>query len=202
MSRPLVQQSLTCAQERLLERHRRGLLCMAVQLARRNGVEPTEIMLTIADRKGRVGRALSAALPRASIGPVVLPSRAAELEEWFERLARHGPVWDFTRGDAGIAIIVIDHEDHMAVCRMSNATRWPAESPIPPTRGNRPITLGERPWIAIRSAYLAHGALRRQRLIAYPLAQKGRNRTAPPGCGSQNFLRWYFCLEIARMGPR
>lgn len=115
--RPTVQHRLTDAQARLLERHEQGLRRLASTLAMRNGLDLTEIMFTIADRKGRIGRALSAALP-TSIGPVVLPGRAAELSAWVARFAVHGPVWDFTDGKKGIAVIVIDQHDNMAVVRL------------------------------------------------------------------------------------
>jgi hypothetical protein len=75
-------------------------------------------MFTLADRKGRIGNALSAALPSSAIGPVVLPGRAAELSGWVERLAMHGAVWDFRDGSIGIPVIVIDADDVMAVVRL------------------------------------------------------------------------------------
>jgi hypothetical protein len=115
--RAVVQHHLTAAQARLLERHERGLRRLASTLSARNGVKVVEIMLTLADRKGRIGRALSAALP-TSIGPVVLPGRAAELGAWVARLAVHGPVWHFTEGTNGIPVIVIDQHDVMAVVRL------------------------------------------------------------------------------------
>lgn len=119
-SRPTVQHRLTDTQACLLERHERGLRRLAATLAQRNGMRSADIMFTLADRKGRIGRALSAALSMASIasiGPIVLPGRAAELAAWVERLAVHGPVWDFTDGSPGIPVIVIDANDTMAVVR-------------------------------------------------------------------------------------
>lgn len=115
--RPVVH-ALTLAQARLLERHRQGLLRLAAELAQRSGMETGDIVFTVADRQGRIGRALSAALPAASIGPVVLPGRAAELSAWVERLAVHGPVWDLTGGASGIALVVIDADDVIAVVRV------------------------------------------------------------------------------------
>lgn len=117
-SRAVVQHHLTAAQARLLERHERGLRRLAGELAARRNMDVAEIMFTIADRNGRIGRALSAALP-TSIGPVVLPGRAAELDAWVERLAVRGPVWDFTAGADGIPVIVIDERDSIAVVRLA-----------------------------------------------------------------------------------
>ncbi len=117
--RPVVQHELTVGQRHLLKRHERGLLRLAVELAARNGLEATEVMFVLADRKGRLGRALSTALATASIGPVVLPGRAFEREAWVEGLAVHGPVWDFTDGSAGIPVLVVDEHDAMAVVRLA-----------------------------------------------------------------------------------
>lgn len=114
-SRPTVQHAPTAAQTRLLERHERGLRRLAGELAARNGMQAYEVMFVVADRQGRIGRALSAALPKASIGPVVLPGRAGELEAWVERLALHGPVWDLLEGSTGIPVVVVDEHDAMAV---------------------------------------------------------------------------------------
>lgn len=116
--RPTVQRGLTDGQARLLERHRLGLRRLAAELARRSGLELTDIMVTLANRKGRIGRALSVAVPSPAIGPVVLPGRAAELDAWVQRLALHGPVWDFTGGSIGFPVIVIDADDAMAVVRL------------------------------------------------------------------------------------
>jgi len=113
-----VQHGLTGRQAQLLERHNGGLLRAASVLAAKNGMAPADIMFTLADRGGRIGRALGAALPIASIGPVVLPGRAAELTGWVERLAVHGPVWDLQDGSTGIPVIVIDERDAMAVVRL------------------------------------------------------------------------------------
>jgi len=121
-SGPVVQHGLTTGQTALLERHRTGLLRLASELARRNGLNSGDIMFTIADRNGRIGGALSAALPGPAIGPVVLPGRAAELDAWVQRLALHGPVWDFTGGSTGIPVIVIDADDVMAVVRLAEGS--------------------------------------------------------------------------------
>lgn len=123
MENRLVLHRLTDAQTLLLERHRRGLERVAVHLAARNRMRQNDLMFTVADRKGRIGQALKAALPAASIGPVVLPARAAELSAWLERLALHGPVLDLTGGgSSGIPVIVIDENDAMALCRISVAS--------------------------------------------------------------------------------
>jgi hypothetical protein len=119
---PFVRHGLTTGQTALLDRHRRGLLRLASELATRNGLNSHDIMFTIADRNGRTGRALSAALPGLAIGPVVLPGRAVELDAWVKRLALHGPVWDFTRGSIGIPAIVIDADDAMAVVRLGEGS--------------------------------------------------------------------------------
>jgi len=128
---PVVQPGLTRGQTGLLDRHRTGLLRLASELARRNGLNSGDIMFTIADRNGRIGHALSAALPGTAIGPVVLPGRAVELDAWVERLALHGPVWDFSGGSTGIPVVVIDADDVMAVVRLverSAATEHPFSS--------------------------------------------------------------------------
>ena len=117
-ARPAVQHRLTDAQAGLLERHKGGLLRAASMLAARNSMAPTDIMFVLADCKGRIGRALAAAIPSASIGPVLLPGRAAELDAWVERLAQHGPVWDLRSASLGIPVIVIDAHDAMAVVRL------------------------------------------------------------------------------------
>ena len=75
-----MQHVLTAAQARLLERNKNGLLRAASALSAKTGMAPTAIMFTLADRKGRIGRALSAAVPIPAIGPVVLPGRAVELD--------------------------------------------------------------------------------------------------------------------------
>lgn len=117
-STPVVQHLLTAAQAQLLERHKNGLLRAASTLSAKNGMAPTDIMFTLADRTGRLGRALGAAVPVSAIGPVVLPGRAPELATWVERLAVHGPVWDLTQGSSGILVLVIDKHDAMAVVRV------------------------------------------------------------------------------------
>ena len=118
VSRPTVQHRLTAAQACLVERHERGLRRLADTLAAKNCVRSMDLMFVLADPAGRIGGALRAALPTASIGPVVLPGRAAELSEWVARLAIHGPVWDFSAASAGIPVIVVDADDSMAVARL------------------------------------------------------------------------------------
>ena len=112
-SRSVVPNGLTAGQVRLLERHGRGLRRLADTLAAKNALAPMDIMFVVADAAGRIGAALRAALPVASVGPVVLPGRAAELHAWVERFAAHGPVWD--QSGAGIPVVVIDEHDAMAV---------------------------------------------------------------------------------------
>jgi len=116
--RPLVQHELTAAQARLLERHERGLRRLADTLAAKNGMRPADIMFVIADRRGLIGKALSAALSTPAIGAVVLPGRAVELAAWVECLAMHGPVWELRRSLSGMPTIVIDSNDVMAVVRL------------------------------------------------------------------------------------
>ncbi len=118
MSGPVVRYALTEAQAQLLERHERGLRRLASELARRSAVEPVDIMFTIADRRGLIGKALSAALSTPAIGPVVLPGRAVELAAWVGRFALHGPVWHFLGATTGIPVVVIDEHDVMAVVRL------------------------------------------------------------------------------------
>ena len=120
-TRPTLQHALTDAQAQLLDRHKTGLLRAASSLAGKNGLHPHDVMFVLADRSGRIGRALSAAVPIASIGPVVLPGRADALEDWVQRLAMHGPVWDLTHGSLGIPVVLIDQHDAMAVCMVSAA---------------------------------------------------------------------------------
>lgn len=113
-----VQHGLTGRQAQLLERHNGGLLRAASVLAAKNDMAAADIMFVMAERRGRIGGALGAALPLAAIGPVVLPGRAAELQAWIQRLAVHGPIWDCTGANEGIAIILIDQHDAMALCRL------------------------------------------------------------------------------------
>ena len=83
-------------------------------------------MFVVADARGRIGGTLRVSLPLSSIGPVVLPGRAAELEGWIERLALQGPVWDCTGGSkGGIAVILVDEGDAMAVARIPAASDGP-----------------------------------------------------------------------------
>ncbi|MEI9942200.1 MAG: hypothetical protein WDO69_33710 [Pseudomonadota bacterium] len=116
---PVVQHELTVGQRHLLKRHERGLRRLASELAHRNALEAVDIMFVLADRKGRIGRAFSAAVSIASVGPVVVPGRTAELAAWVEPLSVHGPVWDFTDGSAGIPVLVVDEHDAMAVVRLA-----------------------------------------------------------------------------------
>lgn len=119
MSRATVKRHLTVGQARLLSCHRQGLERAAVELAWRNAIRPIDIMFVLADRKGRIGRTLAKALPVTSIGPVVLPGRARELEAWVEHLALYGPLWEFSDGSTGIPVVVIDSDDLMAVLRFA-----------------------------------------------------------------------------------
>jgi hypothetical protein len=117
-----VQHDITTAQAQLLARHNGGLLRAASMLAAKNGMAPADVMFTLADRGGRIGRALGAAVPVSAIGPAVLPGRAAELDAWVQRLALHGPVWDCTGGSTGIAVVLIDEHDAMAVVRLAEGS--------------------------------------------------------------------------------
>jgi hypothetical protein len=121
---PDVQHVLTAAQAWLLERHKNGLLRAASTLSAKNGMAPTDMMFTLADRKGRIGRVLGDAVPVSAIGPVALPGRAAELNAWVQRLAVHGPVWDLSGPITGIPVIVIDEHDAMAVVRLGEQSQW------------------------------------------------------------------------------
>ena len=118
VSRPTVPHTLTEAQARLLVRHARGLRRLADVLAVKNGLRPEQIMFVLADRNGRTGRAIIATLSIASIGPPVLPGRAAELDAWVEQFAIHGPVWDLSGATTGIPVIIVDADDVMAVVRL------------------------------------------------------------------------------------
>ena len=109
---------LTDAQRRLVERHRSGLVRLALNLATRGNMDPTDVLLLVADSSGRIGRALARALPDPTIGPVVLPGKACELEAWVTSLAIHGPVWDVRNAHGRIEVIVIDARDCMAVTRV------------------------------------------------------------------------------------
>lgn len=117
-AKPVVQHCLTESQAGLLARHRQGLSRLASTLAAKNGLASTDILLVLADRKGRIGHALNAVSRAGSIGPAVLPGRAAELDAWVERLAVLGPVSNLTGGSTGIPVIVVDRDDSMAVVRL------------------------------------------------------------------------------------
>jgi hypothetical protein len=118
-ARPTVQHALTELQAQLLARHKGGLLKAASRLAMKNGMAPTDILFVLADSTGRIGGALRAVVPVASIGPVVLPGRATDLHAWVARLAIHGPIWDLRGGPLGIPVLVIDEHDAMAVVRLN-----------------------------------------------------------------------------------
>jgi hypothetical protein len=121
---PRILHELTESQSRLVKRHERALLRLADELARRNGFDVWSIMFVIADTRGRIGGALRAAVPLPSIGPVVLPARAAQLEAWAAELGKHAPVWDLQGARDGISVIVIDEKDAIAVTRIDRqATR-------------------------------------------------------------------------------
>ena len=117
-SGPRVQHEPNEDQSRLVKRHKRALLRLAQQLAQRSGVDAVAIMFVVADARGRIGGALRAALPLPTIGPVVLPARAEQLEAWVEQLARYAPVWDLRGTSDGLVVILIDEKDAMAVTRV------------------------------------------------------------------------------------
>lgn len=119
MPRQVVQHGLTEAQLQLLKRHERALLRLADELARRGGLEPTSVMFVLADPRGRMGGALGAALPLATIGPVILPGRAELLAAWVEQLATYAPVWDLQGNVDGLTTIVIDESDAIAIVRVA-----------------------------------------------------------------------------------
>jgi len=112
---PRVLQELTEAQLRLVKRHGRALRRLAVELARRHGFDALSIMFILADTRGRIGGALRASVPLPRIGPVVLPSQAADLDAWVAQLARYAPVWDLRGTSAGTVVVVIDEHDAIAV---------------------------------------------------------------------------------------
>lgn len=116
----LVQHRLTEPQSHLLARHRRALIRLAGELARRGGVHVGSVMFVLADVQGHVGAALRAALAWPTVGAVVLPSAASQLEAWTEQLARHAPVWDLQATRNGTIVIVIDKADAIAVTRVSH----------------------------------------------------------------------------------
>ena len=116
--RRFVQHRPTAEQAQLLKRHGRGLRRLADALSAKNGLRPEDIAFVLADAAGRIGEALRAALPVASVDPVVLPGRAAELSAWLERLALHGPVWDLSGAIIGFPVIVVDEHDAMGLVRL------------------------------------------------------------------------------------
>jgi hypothetical protein len=115
---PGVLHELTEPQSRLVKRHGRALRRLADELARRNGLGALSIMFVLADTRGRIGAAFRAAVPLPSIGPVVLPARAAQLEAWTAQLGKYAPVWDLRGVCDGIVVIVIDENDAIAVTRI------------------------------------------------------------------------------------
>lgn len=115
---PRVLHELTEPQSRLVKRHERALRRLADEFAQRNGFDALSIMFILADTCGRIGAALRAAVPLPSIGPVVLPARAAQLDAWAAQLGKHAPVWDLQGASHGIAVIVIDENDVIAVTRI------------------------------------------------------------------------------------
>lgn len=116
-----VHYELTEAQSRLVKRHERALLRAASALARRNCLPAAAVMFVLADARGRIGSALCAEMASATIGPVVLPSRIETLEAWVNQLAKHAPVWDLQRNTAGVAVIVVDEHDVVAVIRIASS---------------------------------------------------------------------------------
>ena len=110
-----MQHELTEAQCRLVKRHERALLRLADELVRRSGFDASSMAFVLADARGRTGGALRAAMPLATIGPVVLPGRAAQLHSWVEQIARFTPVWDFQGRADGLVVIVVDQNDAAAV---------------------------------------------------------------------------------------
>lgn len=111
---------LTRDQGRLVAQHRTSLLHVAARLAERNGRAWTDIMLLVASRQSRVGMAILQAFEGTTISRdiVVVPGRASELAAWIARIASLGPVVDCTIGGAGVATIVIDGDDQMALLRL------------------------------------------------------------------------------------
>jgi hypothetical protein len=116
---PRVLHELTEPQSGLLRRHERALLRLADEFARRNGSDVFSIMFVLlADSRGRIGGALRASVSLRTVGPVVLPARAAQLEAWAEQLGKHAPVWDLQGTSDGIVVVVIDANDAIAVTRI------------------------------------------------------------------------------------
>jgi hypothetical protein len=114
--------ALTGAQARLLQRHQRGLGRLAGVLSAKAGRDPTEIMFVLAHRDSNVGTLAREQLGDRVVGgseAVVVPGLATELDTWLARLALAGPVYDCTSGLVGIAVVVIDERNEMAVCRLS-----------------------------------------------------------------------------------
>lgn len=116
---------LIAGQAALLRRHRRGLVRVARLLAARSRRDTTEIIFLLAHQDSRVGRLAREQLGGWVIGgkaAVVVPGVAKDLPRWLERLALAGPVVDCTAGGRGVAVIVIDEDDAMALCRVPLVT--------------------------------------------------------------------------------
>jgi hypothetical protein len=119
MARTL-QRGLTPAQARLLEQHRRGLVRLVQTLCDRRGCEPGELVVLLAHKASRPGRALCGHVDLTTRNDsLVVPGLARELPAWTAQLALSGPVYDCTTSSEGVAVIVIDEHGDMALCRVA-----------------------------------------------------------------------------------
>ncbi len=113
------QTDLTQAQARLLERHQRGIVRLAMVLSEKRGSEPIEVMVLLAHRNSNVGGVAREhlAVP-GTTDVIVIPGILHDLHMWLERLAVSGPVYDCAVGEDGIVVIVIDENGEMALCKI------------------------------------------------------------------------------------
>jgi|GEM_PF-6005387 len=111
---------LTSDQSRLLRHHQRGLERLTRLMATKSGIVPTKLLLILAHRQSCLGDAIArfSAERFGSKEAVVLPGLTSELPTWLARLALTGPVVDCTDGEAGVAVIVVDRQDEMALWRL------------------------------------------------------------------------------------
>ncbi|MEI9948254.1 MAG: hypothetical protein WDO74_04570 [Pseudomonadota bacterium] len=119
----VLRDGLTSAQAELLTRYRRGLVRLAGVLAVKLGVNPTDVIFLLAHERSKVGVVVQGQLGgRVLPGSlaVVVPGLVQELPTWIERLALSGPVYDCTRSEQGVAVLVFDEHNEMTLVRLTH----------------------------------------------------------------------------------
>lgn len=126
---------LTAGQTRLLHRHGRGLARLARVLSTKVARAPTEIMFVVTHERSNVGSIAGLQLGLQVVtgsDAIIVPGLTRELPTWIARLALAGPVYDCMSDSAGIAVVVIDEHNEMALCRLPCLTT--ADSLLPENR--------------------------------------------------------------------